>query len=153
MSVTAAATSTQMPASIRRRLLHFGNRRSRRELNGIAIEGLPSRSLQPCAHWTRGCRSLTRPTPKTIGDPATFYAQQWRCFAEPVTLKPAWSFASYPAGLRLPRARLCGSSTAEVLDRRSHPFRLSTTRQDDDPVLAQCRRWRLMASDIKATSQ
>src|SRR5262249_8427119 len=27
------------------------------------------------------------------------------------------------------------------------------TRQDDDPVLAQCRRWRLMASDIKATSQ
>src|SRR5262245_25271961 len=45
------------------------------------------------------------------------------------------------------------SCTNEVLDRRSHSFRLSATRQDGDPVLAQCRLWRLMAGDIKATSR
>src|SRR5215813_13173116 len=77
----------------------LGNRRSR--------EGLPSRSLRPCTHWARGCRSLTRPTPKAIAE--TFSAKEWRCFAEPVTFKAARSFASHPAGLRLPRARLCAA--------------------------------------------
>src|SRR5262245_27690330 len=57
--------------------------------------------------WARGCRSLTRPTPKAIAQ--TFFAQEWRCFAEPVTLKAARSFASHPAGLRQPRARLCAA--------------------------------------------
>ena len=55
----------------------------------------------------RGCRSLTRPTPKAIAE--TFSAQEWRCFAEPVTFKAALSFASHPAGLPLPRARFCAA--------------------------------------------
>src|SRR5215470_2282357 len=42
----------------------LGNRRSRRSVEWRAIECLPSRSLRPCAHWTRACRSLTLPTPK-----------------------------------------------------------------------------------------
>src|SRR5262249_35044762 len=45
------------------------------------------------------------------------------------------------------------SSTNEVLGRRSRPFRLSATRQDRDPARTQRRLWRLMASNIKATSQ
>src|SRR5262249_8134678 len=45
------------------------------------------------------------------------------------------------------------SSTNEVLGRRSRPFRLSATRQDRDPARTQRRLWRLMASDIKATSE
>ena len=49
--VTAAATSSQMPPSIRRRLLHWVIGALVEALNGIAIEGLPSRSLRPCAHW------------------------------------------------------------------------------------------------------
>src|SRR5262249_59154035 len=40
-----------MPASIRRRLLHWVIGALVEALNGIAIEGLPSRSLRPCAHW------------------------------------------------------------------------------------------------------
>ena len=36
---------------------------------------------------------------------------------------------------------------------RSRPFRLSAGRQDCDPVRAQCPLWRLMASNIKPTSQ
>src|SRR5215472_15211070 len=55
--VTAAATSTRMPASIRRRLLHWVIVALVEALNGIAIEGLPSRSLRPSAHWAHGCRS------------------------------------------------------------------------------------------------
>jgi hypothetical protein len=78
-------------------------------LNGIAIEGLPSRNLRRCAHGARGCKALTRPTLKAIADAATFSAQQWLYFAKPVTLKAARSFASHPAGLRLPRARLCAA--------------------------------------------
>ena len=74
-------------------------------LNGIAIEGLPSRNLRSCAH----CKALTRPTLKAIADPATFSAQQWLYFAKPVTLKATQSFASHPAGLRLFRARLCAA--------------------------------------------
>ena len=31
-------------------------------LNGIAIEGLPSRNLRRCAHGARGCKALARPT-------------------------------------------------------------------------------------------
>src|SRR5262249_17732805 len=105
--VTAAATSTQMPASIRRRPLHWVIVALVEALNGIAIKGLSSRSLRPYAHWgvdAGRCRA-----PKAIADPATFFAQRWRCFAEPVTLKAARSFASHPAGLRLPRARLCAA--------------------------------------------
>ena len=41
----------------------------------------------------------------------------------------------------------------EVLGKCSRPFRLSATRQDRDPVRAQRRVWRFMASNIKATSQ
>src|SRR6516164_7686947 len=107
--VTAAATSTQMPALIWRRPLHWVIVALVEVLNGIAIEGLPSRGLRPCAHWARGCTSSPRPTPKAIADPATFSAQQWRCFAEPVSLKAARSFASHPAELRLPRAQLCAA--------------------------------------------
>src|SRR5215831_5570256 len=80
----------------RRRLLHWVIGALVEALNGIAIKGLPSRSLRPCAHWARGCRSLTRPTPKAIADPATFSAQQWRCIAERVTLQgcPVVCFSS-----------------------------------------------------------
>src|SRR5215510_10253449 len=54
-----------MPASIRRRPLHWVIVALVEALNGIAIEGLSSRSLRPRAHWARGCRSLTRPTPES----------------------------------------------------------------------------------------
>src|SRR5262249_37073237 len=74
-----------MPPSIRRRSLHWVIAALVEALNGIAIKGLPSRSLRPSAHRARGCRSLTRPTPKAIVDRATFSAPQRRCFAEPVT--------------------------------------------------------------------
>src|SRR5262249_20825830 len=85
----------------------------------------------------------------------TFSAQEWRCFAEPVTFKAARSFASHPAGLRLPPARLfaaqpsppfffiiirfIGSSTPGVLNTGSHAFRVSPTRQDGDPARAERR--------------
>src|SRR5262249_48017653 len=36
----------------------------------------------------------------------TFFAQEWRCFAEPATPQAARSFAFHPAGVRLPRARV-----------------------------------------------
>src|SRR5262245_20782747 len=41
----------------------------------------------------------------------------------------------------------------EVLGGRSRPFRLSATPQERDPVRAQSPLWRLMASNIKATSK
>src|SRR5262245_2201940 len=41
----------------------------------------------------------------------------------------------------------------EVLGWRSRPFRLSATPQERDPVRAQSPLWRLMASNIKATSK
>jgi hypothetical protein len=103
--VTAAATSTQMPASIRRRLLHWGIV-ALVEVEWLAIKGL---RRETCGRARTLGRSLTRLTPKAIADPATFSAQEWLCFAEPVTLKAARSFASHPAGLRLPRARLCAA--------------------------------------------
>src|SRR6516162_2415172 len=138
-----------MPASIRRRLLHWVIGALVEALNGIAIEGLPSRSLRPCAHWARGCRSLTRPTPKAIAD--TFSEQEWRRFAEPVTFKAARSFASHPAELRLPRARLCAaqpSPRAAGADHQ-HEARASAVRGQDrlgvhrrrDRAAAVQRRW------------
>src|SRR5437899_2602800 len=47
--------------------------------------------------------------------------------------------------------RICVAD--EVLRRHRRPFRLSATRKDRDPVRAQRRLWRLMASNIKATPQ
>src|SRR5262245_25628790 len=87
----------------------LGNRRSRRGVEWHRYQRFVVEELAAVRALGRGCRSLPRPTPKAIADPATFFAQRWRCFAEPVTLKAARSFASHPAGLRLPRARLCAA--------------------------------------------
>ena len=45
------------------------------------------------------------------------------------------------------------SSTDDVLGRRRRPFGLSATREDRNPVRAQRRLWRLMASEIEETPQ
>src|SRR6266436_4034496 len=45
------------------------------------------------------------------------------------------------------------SSTDDVLGRRRRPFGLSATRENRNPARAQRRLWRLMASNIRATSQ
>src|SRR5258708_16127936 len=45
------------------------------------------------------------------------------------------------------------SSTDDVLGRRRRPFGLSATRENRNPARAQRRLWRLMASNITATSQ
>src|SRR6266481_1771042 len=45
------------------------------------------------------------------------------------------------------------SSTDDVLGRRRRPFGLSAKREDRNPARAQRRLWRLMASNIRATSQ
>src|SRR5215831_17335626 len=87
----------------------LGNRRSRRGVEWHRYQRFVVEELAAVRALGRGCRSLPRPTPKAIADPATFFAQRWRCFAAPVTLKAARSFASHPAGLRLPRARLCAA--------------------------------------------
>src|SRR5262245_43034877 len=78
--VTTAATSTQMPASIRRRLLHWVIVALPEALNG-SLSKVCVEEIAAVRAPARGCRSLTRPTPKAIADLATFSAQEWLCFA------------------------------------------------------------------------
>src|SRR5262249_32100942 len=87
----------------------LGNRRSRRGVEWHRYQRFVVEELAAVRALGAWMPSLPRPTPKAIADPATFFAQRWWCFAEPVTLKAARSFASHPAGLRLPRARLCAA--------------------------------------------
>src|SRR5260370_40139986 len=61
-------------------------------------------------------------------------------------------------GLLFSSAPLCSlchnqTETRPVLGRRRRPFGLSDTRENRNPARAQRRLWRLMASNIRATSQ
>src|SRR5262249_53898729 len=62
----------------------LGNRRSRRGVEWHRYRRFAVEELAAVGALARECRSLTRPTPKAIADPATFSAKQWRCFADPV---------------------------------------------------------------------